>query len=142
VWTLLDHPRVIGAVDVVMVSILPFFDGHSAADAIHQLALAYDKAVTAADGKPVVIGETGWPSVGSKIGGAVPSPANAADFLLRFVSWARTRNISYFYSEAFDQDWRHHHDTVHASWGLWDSRGAMKPEVRAVFSGTFVTPPA
>ena len=70
---LLSRPAVIAASDVVMANIYPYWEGRPIQTAVAALDAAYRQLVTASNGKPVIISETGWPSGGNTVGGAVPS---------------------------------------------------------------------
>jgi hypothetical protein len=99
----------------------------------------HQQMVAAAGGKKVVVSETGWPSGGNTVGGAVPSPEAAAAQFLNFVSWARANSVDYFYFEAFDESWKAAAEGPQgAHWGIWDSAGNMKPGMQAVFAGDTV----
>lgn len=81
-----------------------------------------------ANGKEVIISETGWPSCGKRIGDAIPSPENAGFYFLNFVSWARANNVKYFYFEAFDECWKAGYEGPQgACWEIWNKYGNMKP---------------
>lgn len=136
---LLAHPNVIAAVDVVLPNIYPYWMGMSLPNAVCTLESAYDQVVAAAGGKPVIISETGWPDGGNDIGAAVPSPENASTFFLQFVSWARGRNVQFFYFEALDETWKANVEGPQgAHWGTFDKSGVLKPGMQAVFDGQTV----
>ena len=72
-------------------------------------------------GKPVVIGEVGWPSDGVAIGAARASRTNQALFLRRFLVDARRLGLDYFVMEAFDQPWKAGFEGRAAGyWGMTD----------------------
>jgi len=103
---LLGHPNVIAASDVVFPNFYPYWEGKSIDAALCALVADYAAVVKAANGKQVVVSEAGWPSGGNAYGAALPTPANAAQFALQFVTWARAYNISFFYFEAFNEEWK------------------------------------
>ncbi|HKR05135.1 MAG TPA: glycosyl hydrolase family 17 protein, partial [Bacteroidia bacterium] len=133
--SLLDDPDVMKATDVLFVHIYPYWAGIKIDSAIGYLNAAYDTMVAHSDGKEVIIAETGWPSEGGKRGMAVPSEDNAATYFLNFTSWAKTRQVKYFYFEAFDEAWKSAHEgAVGAHWGIWNSNGkSLKPGIQTVF---------
>lgn len=134
--TLLDHPSVIAASDVVFANFYPYWEGISVTNAVCAIDKQYRQLVAAAGGKPVIVSETGWPSAGNAIGAAIPSMANAALFFLQFVTWATSSKVPYFYFEAFNEDWKSAYEGPQgAHWGIWDSAGGMKPGMDAVFAG-------
>ena len=83
---------------------------------------AYQQVVGAANGKPVVVSEAGWPSCGPAFGNAVPSLENAC-----------------FYFEAFDETWKATYEGPQgACWGIWDRDGHRKPCVQNVLTGVTI----
>jgi len=136
---LLAHPAVIAAGDVVLPNIYPYWMGVSLPNAICSLATSYDQVVAAAGAKPVIISETGWPSAGNQVGIAVPSPENASAFFLQFVSWARARDVPFFYFDALDETWKANYEGEQgAHWGLFDKNGTLKAGMQAVFDNQTV----
>ncbi|MCD6350861.1 MAG: hypothetical protein J7M26_01970 [Armatimonadetes bacterium] len=133
---LLHHPEVMAECDVIMANFYPYWEGVSVERAVWALNAHYDELSEAAGGKQVIVGEAGWPSAGQTEGDAVPSPENAALFFLNFVSWARARHVSYYFFEAFDEQYKAQHEgEVGAHWGLWTADPRLKPGMAAVFRG-------
>ena len=114
---LLEHPRVIDAVDYLMVHHYAYWDGvpieHSARYVVDQ----YHQVQEYAGGKRVVIGETGWPSAGPANGKAIPSPENERRFLHEFLTLAQQEDIEFYYFAAFDELWKTE-GGVGPYWGL------------------------
>lgn len=128
---LLAHPDLIAAVDVVFVNIYPYWEGVAINNAINFLDSRYQQVKAAAGGKTVMISETGWPSCGNAVGGAVPSPQNAGLYFRQFVEWARAGGVAYFYFEAFNESWKARYEGPQGScWGIWDQEGNLKPEMQ------------
>jgi exo-beta-1,3-glucanase (GH17 family) len=50
------------------------------------------KALRAGKGKKVIITETGWPSEGSNLAGAVPSEENAMKYFINAQTWSKKRH--------------------------------------------------
>jgi len=129
---LLAHPRVVSAVDIVIINVFPFVQGVSLDRAIEYLDSAYRKVKAKAGTKEVMV-ETGWPSAGESRWKAVPGPKNAARYLSDFTAWARSNGVRYFYFEAFDEPWKSKTEgSVGGHWGLWDNDGQMKQYARSV----------
>ncbi len=132
----LQHPRLIQAIDVILVNYYPYWEGirlEQAVAAIHQW---HQQILKLAQGKQVIVSETGWPSAGNTIGNAVPSPENASYYFLNFVSWAKANQVEYFYFEAFDEPWKAKYEGPQgAHWGIWDENGNLKPGMERVFNG-------
>jgi exo-beta-1,3-glucanase (GH17 family) len=123
----LAHPQLAKAVDFVTVHIYPFWQFVQIGSALANFAKDYAEMKKRFGGKPIVIGETGWPSAGPRKGRAVPSPADQARYFHGFVTWARQHAVRYFYFDAFDEAWKTTEHGVGTHWGLYDQGGHLKP---------------
>ena len=122
-----DHPRVTAACDVILANCYPFWEGCPADYSLLYMKEMYRRAVSVANGKPVIISETGWPNIGSPTGGAMPSEANAIRYFLNTFQWAEEEGIEIFYFSSFDEAWKVADEgDVGAYWGLWDKDGRLK----------------
>jgi len=133
----LAHPQLARAVDFVTVHIYPFWQHAPIGSAISLLGQDYQQVVKRFPGKPIVIGETGWPSgsgnqapartraPGTTAGG--PGPQNQARYFHGFVTWATQHHVPYFYFEAFDEGWKTNEHGVGTHWGVYDQGGHLKP---------------
>lgn len=111
-------------IDVITIHILPYWENEpvAAADAAAHVAAIYGRMKEEFPGKPIMIGETGWPSQGRMRAGARPSPANEARVLGDTVAWARRAHVAVNYIEAFDQPWKRVLEgTAGGFWGLFDA---------------------
>ena len=119
VW--LDHPELARSVDFITIHLLPYWEGLSAEDSLRFMMEKLDAVRAANPGKPVVIGEVGWPSNGVDIGAARASRVNQALFLRKFFAAAQARGLDYFVMEAFDQPWKTSFEGRAAGyWGMLD----------------------
>lgn len=131
---LLENPSVMAACDKVLMNYYPYFSGVRIDQAVANFQAKYRQVKNAASGKEVFVSETGWPSRGNTRGGAVPSVENASRYLREFVSWANTKQITYFYFEAFDEAWKATaQEPQESHWGLRNAAGNLKPGADAVF---------
>jgi len=122
-----NHPRVADACDVLLVNCYPFWESCPAEYALHYMQAMYRRAQVVANGKKVIISETGWPSTGSPFGAAVPSHDNALEYFLNTYHWAQEEGIEIFYFSSFDESWKVGDEgDVGAYWGLWDKDGNLK----------------
>lgn len=125
------------ACDIWLINIYPFWQGVNINQSVRSMHQQYANLLTMADGKPVIISETGWPSNTDESGGmgdALPTPGNAAYYFLNFVSWAEANNVEYFYFEAFDEPWKEELG-FGSHWGVWDRFMNLKPGMELVFNG-------
>ena len=122
-----DHPRLTAACDVILANCYPFWEGCSAKYSLVYMKDMYRRALQAANGKKVIISETGWPNIGTATGDALPSEVNAIRYFLNACKWAEDEGIELFYFSSFDEDWKVGDEgDVGAYWGLWDKDGRLK----------------
>lgn len=122
-----DHPRVTDACDVVLANCYPFWEYCPVEYALLYMKDMYRRAVKAANGKQVIISETGWPSAGTPEGQALPSDMNALKYFIDTCMWTDEEEIDLFYFSAFDETWKTDREgDVGAFWGLWDHTGRLK----------------
>ncbi|MFU8896762.1 MAG: glycosyl hydrolase family 17 protein [Gammaproteobacteria bacterium] len=122
-----DYPRITSACDVLLANCYPFWEGCPAEYALPYMKDMYRRVIRVADGKPVIISETGWPSTGVAFGGAIPSFRNAIKYFIDTYQWAAQEGIDVFYFSAFDEAWKVADEgDVGAYWGLWDKDGQPK----------------
>jgi exo-beta-1,3-glucanase (GH17 family) len=122
-----DHPRVTAACDVVLANCYPFWECCPRPQAVAYMRDMYRRTAAVAQGKRVIISETGWPDKGSAFGGAVPSTEGAMRYFVDTQDWARRDGVEVFYFAAFDEAWKVGAEgDVGAFWGLWDAHGRPK----------------
>jgi len=110
-------------VDFVTVHILPYWEDdpvaidnavNHASRIMNQLAVTFKK--------PILIGETGWPSVGRQRNESKPSLVNQARYVREFLQMAHQKNWQYNIIEAIDQPWKRVLEgTVGGYWGVYDT---------------------
>lgn len=119
VW--IKHPELAASVDYITIHLLPYWEGLPIDQSLTYILDKLDAVQRAYPGKPVVIGEVGWPSNGVAIGGAEAGRVNQANFLRRFFEIAKERRLDYFVMEAFDQPWKTSFEGRAAGyWGMFD----------------------
>lgn len=128
-YELLQRPQLMDVCDVVLANAYPFWEGYPLQYAGLHLSKAYDTLTHAACGKKVMITETGWPTAGNSIDGAVPSLENSMKYFIDTQIWAKNNAIDVFHFSSFDEVWKITDEgEVGAHWGLWDSKGNLKFE--------------
>jgi len=140
VWEFwLQHPKLSEAVDWVTVHILPFWEDHPVAieDAVTHVGKVFEEVGQHFD-KPLMIGETGWPSAGRQRQGSEPSQVNQARYIREFVHLAHAKGWNYNLIEAIDQPWKRRLEgTVGGYWGMLDTNLSPKfPLAGPVFERT------
>lgn len=122
-----DHPRITEACDVLLANCYPFWEGCPAEHALLYMKDMYRRVESVANGKRVIVSETGWPNIGSAEGAAVPSFENAIKYFVDTCRWAEDEGVEIFYFSSFDESWKVGAEgDVGAYWGLWDKDGNPK----------------
>ncbi len=125
VWEFqLRYPQVAEASDFVTIHILPYWEDEPVAidDAVEHTRRIRQQLVERFPDKPVLIGETGWPTLGRMREGALPSRVNAARYIRGFAAAAHSEAWDYNFIEAFDQPWKRSLEgAVGGYWGLFDT---------------------
>jgi GPH family glycoside/pentoside/hexuronide:cation symporter len=123
----LDKPALVEACDVILINCYPFWEGADIDHALQYMQQMYALTKEIAQGKEVIITETGWPSKGQSVQAAVPSASNAMKYFINTQQWATDKNIELFYFSSFDESWKIHHEgEVGTQWGLWDIHEKQK----------------
>ena len=129
----LRYREIQDAVDFVTIHVLPYWDNipSRAEDAAAHVAAVHKQVSLAFPGKEVVIGETGWPSMGRMREGALPSRINQARVISEILDIAKRDHFRVNLIEAFDASWKRYWEgTVGGNWGLVQSRSS-NPEIPA-----------
>jgi len=122
-----QRPRVTEACDVILANCYPFWEGCHNDYSLVYMKDMYNQAVKAANGKKVIISETGWPSKGTNLQGAEPSEINFMKYFINTQKWAREDDIEVFYFSSFDESWKVGAEgDVGAYWGIWDKDEKLK----------------
>lgn len=123
VWEFwMRHPDLATAVDFVTVHILPYWEDNPVA-VEHALQHITDirALVTQRFAKPILIGETGWPSAGRQREASRPSLVHQARYVREFIRKAHDEGWDYNLIEAVDQPWKRRLEgTVGGYWGILD----------------------
>ncbi|HMC01206.1 MAG TPA: glycosyl hydrolase family 17 protein [Flavobacteriaceae bacterium] len=121
------RPKITEACDVILANCYPYWEGCSIEYSLVYMKQMYHQAVSAANGKKVIISETGWPSLGTNLEGAVPSFENAIKYFINSQLWSKEEGIDIFYFSSFDEEWKVGAEgDVGAYWGLWDKNEKRK----------------
>jgi len=121
------HPALTEACDVILANCYPFWEGCDIDYSLLYMKEMYRRAQKAANGKKVLITESGWPSAGTPFGSAVPSVEHAMRYFINAQEWARQEEIELFYFSSFDEAWKIDAEgDVGAYWGIWDTHGNQK----------------
>lgn len=125
VWSFyMRYPEIAKEVDFFTVHILPYWEDEplKIEETAAHIEKNYRKIREAYPDKPILIGESGWPSAGRQRGWAVPSVVNEAKFIRSLVQLANKNGFDYNIVEAFNQPWKSQLEgVVGANWGLYSA---------------------
>ena len=121
------RPKITEACDVILANCYPFWESCPFENSLNYLKNMYQQAKEAGKGKRVIITETGWPSQGEDLKGAIPSHQNALEYFLNTQLWAMDEDIENFYFSSFDESWKVGPEgEVGPHWGIWDKNENLK----------------
>ncbi len=121
------RPGITEACDVILANCYPYWEGCPMEYSLNHMREMYGQAADAGKGKRVIITETGWPSEGGSLKGAVSSAENALKYFINTQAWSAKEDIDIFYFSSFDESWKVGAEgDVGAYWGLWDKDEKLK----------------
>lgn len=121
------HPELVALSDVILSNCYPYWEGCDINGSLAHMQAMFGQATHAAQGKQVIITETGWPSEGGGLRGALASNENAMKYFINTQSWSKANTIDIFYFSSFDESWKVGDEgDVGAYWGLWDKNEKLK----------------
>lgn len=128
----------VAASDYMGVHVLPYWEGVPVDKALTWIRDRLDTVRKAHPGKPLFVGEVGWPSGGENFHDAYGSPESQAYVVRNFAAEAGMLGIDYNVVEAFDGVWK---STIEGSpgptWGVLDAdrhpKWPLEGAVRAPF---------
>lgn len=130
VWSMyMKHPELIREVDYITIHILPYWEDEpipaeqASAHIENIYRLVRQEADAIAPGKPILIGEAGWPGAGRQRASAVPSVVNQALVVRGLIHTAAANGFDVNIVEALNQPWKSILEgVVGSNWGLYSSK--------------------
>ncbi|WP_415371046.1 glycosyl hydrolase family 17 protein [Patiriisocius sp. Uisw_047] len=121
------HPELVEVSDIILSNCYPYWEGCQIDGALGHMQQMYGQVVDTANGKPIIITETGWPSEGGSLKGAHATEENAMKYFINTQAWSAKANIDVFYFSSFDESWKTGDEgDIGAFWGLWDKQENLK----------------
>jgi len=121
------RPRITEVCDVILTNCYPYWEGCPIEYSLPHMQSMFNSAKYAGQGKRVIITETGWPSEGGSLKGAVATNENAMKYFIESQNWSKFNDIEIFYFSSFDESWKVGPEgAVGAYWGLWDKNEKLK----------------
>jgi hypothetical protein len=116
-------------VDIVTIHVLPYWEDEpvaASAAAAHVFDTVRDMQAEFA-GKPIWLGETGWPAAGRQRAGAVPGVVQQTQVLREIIQRAAAQSLDVNLIEAFDQPWKRNLEGgMGSAWGLFRADGSLR----------------
>jgi glucan 1,3-beta-glucosidase len=121
------RPRITEVCDVILTNCYPYWEGCPIEYSLSHMQSMFGSAKDAGNGKRVIITETGWPSEGGSLKGAIATNENAMRYFIETQNWCKNYGIETFYFSSFDESWKVGPEgAVGAYWGLWDKNEQLK----------------
>lgn len=138
-----DNPELVEVVDVVLVTLQPFYEGQatgvntklSATDSFVRTRAAYDWLHARYPDKTIVIGETGWPTAG---GDERANGSAAATYLRLLLAWSHSAQVPVYVYSLADEPQLGQYESHLAHFGLYTSALQLKPGLAEVFPSACV----
>jgi len=139
-WMMM-RPNLAAAVDLIIWHTYGWWSGVDISTAYNVVSGRYDDMLKAYPGKPMVLGETGWPSMVDHMSTdltttSVGSEANQAKFYTDALTGMRARNLPMWMFSSIDEKWKSTsgEGEVGGHWGIWDSARMPKAAVTAIMA--------
>ena len=138
---MMKRPNLAAAVDVVIWHTYGWWSGIDIKDAYNVVSGRYDDMLAEYPGKPMILGETGWPSqvdhpATNGLSTSVGTEANQAKFYHDALVGMRKRNLPMWMFSSIDEKWKgtSGEGEVGAHWGIWDSARQPKAAVAEIMN--------
>jgi exo-beta-1,3-glucanase (GH17 family) len=116
-----NSDALLSSLDYVIWHTHPWWENQSIASAASYIGSRYalmQARVAKVGGKPLVLGETGWPTMVTN-GQAVGSPENQHRFFKETIAWGWNNTAEVWAFTAFDENWKGAEGAVGGHWGFW-----------------------
>ena len=120
-WWALHGEKLASVVDFVCLHVYPVWEGKDIDEGLTYTIANIEKVRNALPGSKIVIGEAGWASVASEFGERA-SEEKQLRYYNELITWTKEMNITTFFFEAFDEDWKGHPGNpmdAEKHWGLY-----------------------
>jgi len=128
--------RLLDVCDFLCISYHPYFGGATAGDAGKLWFPQHlDRAIEKAKGKPVIVGESGWPSYAGSGESKEKARREAAIYNMWAVYHARKKGVTLFNFVSHDEDWKIKYGPVETAFGIFEQTGVCKLKYPEMFWG-------
>jgi exo-beta-1,3-glucanase (GH17 family) len=133
---MLGRPNLAAAVDVIVWHTYAYWSGVDISNAFSVVNGRYNDMLGAYPGKPMILGETGWPTMVDLVSmdmtsTAVANEANQARYYREALTGFRARNLPAWFFDAIDEMWKgtSGEGAVGSHWGIFTTARAPKQAV-------------
>jgi exo-beta-1,3-glucanase (GH17 family) len=120
-WWAARGEKLAAALDFISVHVYPVWEGKDINEGLSYSIANIQKVRDALPSAKIVISEAGWASVASEFGDRA-SEEKQLQYFSEFMQWSEEMNITTFFFEAFDEDWKGNSDNpmgAEKHWGLY-----------------------
>lgn len=139
----IDHGQNLSKeVDFVSIHTYPVWEGKDINEGLSYSIKNVQQVIQALPGVKFVISEAGWPSVASEFPD-IASEENQLRYYSELMNWSEQMNITAFFFEAFDEDWKGNPDNMMGAekhWGLFTVDRKPKKAVHYILSESKIKP--
>ena len=132
-----DHGEELAkTVDFVSIHIYPVWEGKDIHEGLSYSIENFMEVQNALPHKRIVITEAGWPSIATEFGD-ITNEENQKRYYDEWTKWSEEMNITTFWFEAFDEDWKGNPDNplgAEKHWGLFNIDRAPKKVMEQMYS--------
>lgn len=110
------------AVDFISIHVYPIWEGKTIDEAMSYTRANVQQVRDALPNSTIVIAEAGWATIASEFGGQA-SEENQLRYYRELMRWATAMNITTFFFEAFDEDWKGDPNDMNGAekhWGMYN----------------------
>jgi exo-beta-1,3-glucanase (GH17 family) len=104
-WWAAKGEKLAKAVDFISIHVYPVWEGKDIAEAMSYTIENVQKVRNALPNSKIVISEAGWATVASEFGERA-SEEKQKQYYNDLIKWSAEMNITTFFFEAFDEDWK------------------------------------
>jgi exo-beta-1,3-glucanase (GH17 family) len=104
-WWAAHGEKLAAAIDFISVHVYPVWEGKDIDEGLSYSIANIQKVRNALPNSKIVISEAGWASVASEFGERA-NEEKQFQYYNEFMKWSEEMNITTFFFEAFDEDWK------------------------------------
>jgi exo-beta-1,3-glucanase (GH17 family) len=120
-WWAQSGKKLAEAVDFVSIHLYPIWEGRDIGEGMSYSIENVQKVRDALGDVNIVITEAGWATIASEFGKRA-SQEKQLEYYNDFMAWSKEMNITTFFFEAFDEDWKGNDDNplgAEKHWGIF-----------------------